>query len=613
MSTTNSAPSSRVASRGFGRRFPEDRGASEKPADRKKTISRLIRYFRPELPMVISLMLTTVLGVVASVVAPALQSSAIDAISSTNFGIIPRTLFGMAAAYLLYGISLLIQGYISAALSQRIIRKLRNDLFGKIVDLPLRYLDSHSHGDIMSRLTNDAENISDVISSSLYTMFSGILTLIGTIAFMLYYNVPLTLLSCLTIIAVVAVITFLGKYMSRFYVRRQILLGAVNEEVEEKVTDFRTVTAYNQQEAVIADFEKESDSLCRTGVIADVLGGSIGPVMNMLNNCTFVIVAVFGAWFAVRGYITIGVISAFIIYAKQFSRPINDLAQLYGQIETALAGAECIFILLDEPGEDKSGTVRMTSPEGVIEFRHVNFSYVPGKQVIHDFSLKVDKGRKIALVGSTGSGKTTIINLLMRFYDVDSGEITLDGVNIHDINCSDLRNDIGIVLQDTVLFTDTVRNNLEYGAGRESGDSPVSGEALHRAARMSNCDTVVESLPDGYDTVLVQAGASLSQGQRQLLAIGRAFLSDPRILILDEATSSVDTRTEKKIQDAMVNLMKNRTSLIIAHRLSTIQDADEIVVMDHGRIVETGSHTELLAARGAYYRLYMTQFAGKAT
>ncbi len=320
MSTTNSAPSSRVASRGFGRRFPEDRGASEKPADRKKTISRLIRYFRSELPMVISLMFTTVLGVVASVVAPALQSSAIDAISSTNFGIIPRTLFGMAAAYLLYGISLLIQGYISAALSQRIIRKLRNDLFGKIVDLPLRYLDSHSHGDIMSRLTNDAENISDVISSSLSTMFSGILTLIGTIAFMLYYNVPLTLLSCITIIAVVVVITFLGKYMSRVYVRRQILLGAVNGEVEEKVTDFRTVTAYNQQEAVIADFEKESDSLCRTGIIADVLGGSIGPVMNMLNNCTFVIVAVFGAWFAVRGYITIGVISAFIIYAKQFSR-----------------------------------------------------------------------------------------------------------------------------------------------------------------------------------------------------------------------------------------------------------------------------------------------------
>lgn len=613
MSTQKSTPSSSVAARGFGRRFPGERGAVEKPADRKKTIARLVHYFRPELPMVFVLMVVTVIGVVASVVAPALQSSAIDAIDDTDFGDIPRMLIAMAAAYLIYGISLLIQGYISAALSQRIIRKLRNDLFSKIVDLPLRYLDSHSHGDIMSRLTNDAENISDVISSSLSTLFSGILTLVGTLAFMLYYNVPLTLLSCTTIIAVVLVITFLGKYMSRYYVKRQILLGEVNGDVEEKVTDFRTVTAYNQQESVVENFEKESDSLCRTGIIADVLGSSIGPIMNMLNNCTFVIVAVFGAWFAVKGWITIGVISAFIIYAKQFSRPINDLSQLYGQIETALAGAERIFTLLDEAGEDKSGTVRMTDPEGVIEFRHVNFSYIPGKQVIRDFNLKVDKGKKIALVGSTGSGKTTIINLLMRFYNIDSGEITLDGVNIHDIKCTDLRNDIGIVLQDTVLFTDTVKNNLEYGARRKDGSPAVTQEELEQAARMSNCDTVVAALPEGYDTVLTQAGASLSQGQRQLLAIGRAFLSDPRILILDEATSSVDTRTEKNIQDAMVNLMKNRTSLIIAHRLSTIQDADEIVVMDHGRIVETGNHEQLLRAKGAYYRLYMTQFAGKVT
>ncbi len=307
----------------------------------------------------------------------------------------------------------------------------------------------------------------------------------------------------------------------------------------------------------------------------------MGPLHNMLNNVSFVIVAAFGAWFALRGFISIGVISAFVVYSKQFSRPINELAQLYGQIQTALAGAERIFAVLDEESENKDGDKNDPVREGVIEFKNVNFSYVPGKQVISDFSLKVEAGKKIALL--------------------------IDGTDIRDVSTDALRDSIGIVLQDTVLFTDTVRANLKYA------DPSISDEKMIEASALSNCDSVVNALSDGYDTVLTLSGASLSQGQRQLITIGRAFLSFPRILILDEATSSVDTRTEKHIQDAMFRLMENRTSLIIAHRLSTIRDADLIVVMDNGRITEMGTHEELLDLKGNYYRLYMTQFAGQAT
>lgn len=579
----------------------------EKPKEGKKTLSRLVAYFGPEKKYVVLLALTVVLAVLASVIAPSLQSSAIDGLVTGAFGEIPRILGLMLLAYLIHGGATLLQGFFSARLSQRVIYRLRQQLFGKVVSLPIPYLDGHSHGDIMSRMTNDAENVSNVISSSLSSLFSGVLTLIGTVIMMLRYSVPLTLLTCVTVLLSIVVTRVMSALMRRYYLRRQELLGRLNGIVEEKVSAGKTVTAYNLQAATIREFNAASDELTRTGIIADVIGNAMGPLMNMINNFSFVIVAAFGAWFALKGMISVGVISAFIIYSKQFSRPINELAQLYGQIETAIAGAERIFAILDAESEDTGGSLDFEVTDGVIEFKHVDFSYVPGKQVIYDFNLRVEAGKKIALVGSTGSGKTTIVNLLMRFYDIDSGSITVDGVDIRDISSDVLRDSVGIVLQDTVLFTDTVRNNLKYA------DRSISDKMMIEAAESANCDKVVAALPDGYDTVLTAAGANLSQGQRQLLTIGRAFLSYPKILILDEATSSVDTRTELHIQNAMVELMRDRTSLIIAHRLSTIRDADQIVVMEQGHIIETGTHEELLARGGSYYNLYMTQFAGSET
>ena len=393
--------------------------------------------------------------------------------------------------------------------------------------------------------------------------------------------------------------------MKKFYTKRQILLGKLNGTVEEMVVGHKTVKAFSKERNVIASFEETSKELEKTGIVAEILGGSMGPLMNCINNIGFVIIALFGGYFAFKGIISVGIVSAFIVYAKQFSRPINEIAQLYGQLQTALASAERVFIVLDEELEDKSGDMTLENTKGLISFSNVDFSYVPGHKVINDFSLDVYSGHKVALVGSTGSGKTTVVNLLMRFYDIQKGSISIDGNNILDISCHDLRDNIGIVLQDAVLFNDTIRNNLKYA------NKDITDEEMIKAAKECNCDDFIMQMKDGYDTVLTEGGSNLSQGQRQLLTICRAFLSKPKILILDEATSSVDTRTEKHIQDAMVKLMKNKTSLIIAHRLSTIQDADLIVVMDKGSIVEMGNHEELLEFDGKYAELYSKQFAGK--
>lgn len=589
-----------------GMRGPRNRQNVEKPKDGKKTLKRLAGYFESEWPMLTALLGAVFVVVVCSVYAPKQQSKAIDCITDGNFSQLPAVLISMLVIYGIHSICTLLQSRFSAILSQKIIKRMREDLFEHIVNLPIRYLDSHSHGDIMSRMTNDVENISNTVSQSLSSLFSGVLTIIGTVGMMLYLCPKLAVLSCFTVILTLVATKLLSTAMRRFYRKRQVLLGELNGTVEEMVTGYKTVTAYNRQQAVLDEFEKTSDELTKVGIVAEILAGSMGPVMNLVNNVGFVIIAAFGGYFAVNGVISIGIISAFIVYAKQFGRPIDELAQIYGQIQTAIAGAERVFSIMDEECEDKSGNLDMEDAEGVITFKDVNFSYVEGRRVLQDFNLEVKAGQKVALVGATGSGKTTVVNLLMRFYDVDSGEILIDGKNIKEIDCGELRRNAAIVLQDTVLFADTVCNNLKYSR------TDATDEEMEEAAKMSHCHNMIKRLKKGYHTVLAGEGYNLSAGQRQLLSIARAFLAKPKILILDEATSSVDTRTEKKIQDAMVNLMKNRTSLIIAHRLSTIRDADCIVVMDQGRIVEKGNHEELLQQKGRYYELYMTQFAGNA-
>ena len=586
----------------FGRR-PGNRNLTvEKAKDKKGTLKRLIAYFAAEKAMIIWLLAAVIVVVICSVYAPKLQSNAIDIIASGRFKELTPILITMVVVYIIHSICTFLQTKISAVLSQNIVKKMREDLFRHIVNLPVRYLDSNSHGDIMSRMTNDIENISTTVSQSLSSMFSGVLTIIGTVIMMTVLCPQLALLSCITVILTVIATKFLSKAMKKFFTKRQVLLGNLNGTVEEMVTGYKSVVAYNRQENVMKDFNSVSDELTRVGIIAEILGGSMGPVMNVINNISFVIIAAFGGYFAINHIISIGVISAFIVYAKQFGRPIDELAQIYGQIQTAIAGAERVFAVMDEPLEDKSGDKNMDKLEGVIKFKDVNFSYTKDKQVLYDFNLQVKAGQKVALVGSTGSGKTTVVNLLMRFYDVDSGEILIDDVNIKEIDCATLRKNTAIVLQDTVLFADTIKNNLKYS------NEAATDEQMYAAAAMSNCDTMINKMPLKYDTELMAEGENISQGQRQLLSIARAFLAQPKILILDEATSNVDTRTEKHIQDAMLKLMEGKTTFVIAHRLSTIRNADKILALKDGEIIESGTHDELLSKEGFYANLYNSQF-----
>lgn len=571
------------------------------------TVKRMVTYFMHEKSLVMYMLVIVIFGTLCGIFAPSIQSSAVDIIAGEKIGMLSYTLLFMLLIYLLYSVCGLLQGLCSAQLSQNVVKRLREELFEKVIELPVGYLDTHSCGDVMSRMTNDIENISTTVSQSLPSLFSGVLTIIGTMTIMLWYCWQLALLSFVTVLLTYLATKFLSRQVRRYSRRRQMLLGKLNETVEEMIFGYHTVVAYNHQNIITDDFCNTADSLTKAGIETDIFSGVMGPVMNCIGNIGFVIIAVFGGYFSVNGLISVGVISAFIVYAKQFSRPINEIAQIYGQLQTAIASAERIFAVLEEEEENGDGVEFAKEEKAAITFKNVSFSYEAQNPVIKNFTLTVPTGKKVALVGATGSGKTTIVNLLMRFYEIESGEICINEQNIQEIARSSLRQNIAIVLQDTILFTDTVRNNLKYG------NDLATEEQLAMAVERSQCQEIIERLPMRYDTVLTGSGANISQGQRQLLAIARAFVADPKILILDEATSNVDTRTEKAIQDAMQRIMQGRTSIVIAHRLSTIRDSDLIIVMDHGEIVESGTHQSLLAKEGKYHELYMTQYAGIAT
>ncbi len=627
----------------------------EKPKHTKETLGRVLGYIGRSKYILIALLCITLLMSCIDLLGPLLQGRAIDAIepiyynadtdellynydpngaefegikATTRFhvhfeagkligrdgeteGLVP-ILVAMGIFFLINATLNFVMHLIAAKLSQHTVYTMRNDLFRKISRLPIQYTDTHKHGDIMSRMTNDVENVSNAISSAITLLFSGLLTIVGTLIMMLILSPVMTLVALVTIPLSIAVSTLLAKMMRKHFIKRQRLLGGLNGTVEEMVTSYHTVMAYGKEEHAVNTFSHISEGYRDCSVRARVWGSIMGPVMNFIGNLQYVLVAATGGaliLFGGPGTVSIGNIQSMLSYSKKFTHPINQIANQYSAILTALAGAERIFEIMGHADEINEGSVALTPEqiEGVINFTDVHFSYVPGERVLQGFELSVPSGKKIALVGATGSGKTTVVNLLTRFYELDEGKITVDGVDIRDIPKDTLRRSIAIVLQDTVLFRDTIRNNIMYGR------ADATEEEMRAAAKFARASSFIERLPDGYDTVLAEGGSNLSQGQRQLLAIARAVLADPKILILDEATSSVDTRTEMRIQQAMVNLMKNRTSLIIAHRLSTVRDADAIVVLRDGKIAEMGDHATLLSLGGEYAKLYRNQFAGIAT
>lgn len=584
----------------------------EKPKDAKKILKKLINYISANRYLFYMLILVMVAITMLNLAIPSIQGAAINTIHIESGKVtldrhrFVALLVLLVCFYILSSFFQYLQGIFSARLSQTTVRDMRRDLFAKIVKLPIKYLDTHQHGDLMSRMTNDVENISNSISQSIGSLISGGLTVVGTLVIMLCYSPALTAVSMITIFLTMLTSGFMSKKMRKFFSRQQKLMGSLNGHIEETVTGLHTISAFGREGAECTEFDKISDNLKDCAIRAQILGGSMGPLMNVISNLGFLLVAAAGGYFAWKNVIAIGTIQAFSMYTKQFSRPVNEIANQFAQIQTALAGAERIFDVIEQPNERDDGTAK-AEVCGRVDFNNVNFSYVKGEQVLKNFDLHVQKGEKIALVGATGSGKTTVVNLLTGFYDPDGGNIEIDGVDIRNMPKSDLRKNIAIVLQDTVLFSDTAANNIRYG--REEADF----EDICQAAKTANADVFIERLRDGYDTVLTESGANLSQGQRQLMSIARAVLANPKILILDEATSSVDTRTEMHIQQAMIALMKNRTSIIIAHRLSTIRDADVIVVIEHGQIAEMGGHDELLQRKGCYYNLYQNQFEGKKT
>ncbi len=593
----------------FGPRRGPIVGPGPKPKNTMATLRRLWGYLRRQ-----RFDLLLVFGLVAvttglNLATPYLLGQAIDrAVLKGDLPLLAQFAFMMIGVYLLNSLATGLQTYVMARVAQHTVRDLRQDLFSWLQTLPLKFFDKTPHGELMSRLTNDIDNISNVLNEGVTQFITSILTLVGVVVIMLLLNPWLALVSMTAVPLMTLITRQISKFTLKGFRDQQSALGVLNGTIEETITGQRVIKAYGQEKTVIEKFKSENRILREAAIRAQSFSGLMGPLGNMVGNTSFAIVAGMGGWMALRGMATVGEIASFLNYSRQLGMPLNQIANLYNTIQAALAGAERVFDVLDEQPEpvDVPGAAALETVRGEVDFDKVTFGYDEDQTVLEQVCLHALPGQTIALVGPTGAGKTTIINLLSRFYDIRSGAIQVDSIDIRAVQRDQLRRRLGIVLQDSFLFSDTVMQNIRYGRLEASDEEVIA------AAKLANADGFIRHLPQGYETLLSERGNNLSQGQRQLLSIARAILANPSILILDEATSSVDTRTETHIQEAMLRLMEGRTSFVIAHRLSTIRGADEILVINHGKIIERGTHQELLAQQGFYQRLYASQFRGQA-
>lgn len=592
---------------------PGEPGERVAPAHPGKTVKRMFRYLSQSRGVIIWMLVLLALSTILELFIPDLIGRAIDTLNISEW----QLTVNWSSLLLILGILLLLfifsslfkylQGRLAAKLTRTTIVTIRKDVSSKLVRLPISFFDTHQNGDILARLTNDIENVSNLISQAIAALLSSVIVIVGCIVIMLIKSPILTAVCMSTVVLNILVTVILSKKMFGFFRKQQKAVGKMNSHVEQSISNKRTIDAYNLDDECIEECDALSDELTDVSVKAQVLGGAMPPLMCLIGNLNFLLIVAVGALLFIRGGfgITIGTIQAFTLYSREFTQPINELSSVFSQFMTALASAERIFQIIDTSPEIDDGDRDIVPGSSCsITFEHVTFSYIRGVKVLDDFSLTIEKGQKVALVGKTGVGKTTLISLLMRFYEPDSGRILIDGVDIKTIPKSRLRGMITAVLQSTAVIDGTVRENIAYAR------FTATEEEIKNAARVSCAEPFIERLENGYDTQVQGEESKLSQGERQLLCLARSSLTSPSVLILDEALSSVDSATEQKIQDALLSMMEEQTCIIIAHRLSTVKNADKIVVFSDGRIVETGDHKELLHKQGVYYSLYKNQYIG---